>query len=105
MIIVADGDIIKNEVVRNKPQQLGFDRMTGRQFGNKEFLENAVNYLLDDNGLINIRTKEIAIAFLDTQKVTAQKSKWQIINIVLPLGILALFGVLFNYFRKRKYTS
>jgi len=104
MIIIADGDVIKNEVVRNQPQELGFDRWTGQSFGNKEFLENAVNYLLDDDGLINIRTKEVSIAFLDSQKVGAQKTKWQFINIALPLILLALFGLGFKYVRKHKYT-
>ena len=104
MIIIADGDVIKNDVVKSKPQELGFDRWTGRSFGNKEFLLNAVNYLLNDDGLINIRSKEIQIAFLDTQKVEDEKSKWQFINIALPLLLLGVFGFAFNYFRKKKYT-
>ena len=57
MIVISDGDVIKNDVVRNAPQELGFDRWTGKTYGNKEFLLNAVNYLLDDDGLINIRSK------------------------------------------------
>lgn len=104
MIVVADGDVIKNDIVRNQPQELGFDRWTGQSFGNKEFLQNAVNYLLNDDGLINIRSKDVAIAFLDSQKVSAQKTKWQFITIVLPLLILLLFGIGFNYIRKRRYT-
>ena len=104
MIVIADGDVIKNDVGRTGPQELGFDRWTGQTYGNKEFLLNAVNYLLDDDGLINIRSKEIAIAFLDQQKISAQKMKWQVINIALPLVLLALFGFVFNYFRKKKYT-
>jgi ABC-2 type transport system permease protein len=103
MIVISDGDIIKNDVRRNNPQELGFDALTGRTFGNKEFLENAVNYLLNDDGLINIRTKEVSVAFLDTEKVAAEKTKWQIINLVLPLVLLTLFGFIFNYFRQRKF--
>ena len=105
MIVVADGDVVKNDVGRTGPQELGFDRWTGQTYGNKEFLLNAVNYLLDDDGLINIRSKEIAIAFLDEQEITAQKTKWQVINILLPLVLLALFGFIFNYLRKKKYTK
>lgn len=105
MIVIADGDIIKNDVIKNSPQELGFDHWTGKTYGNKEFLLNAVNYLLDDDGLINIRSKEIAVAFLDQQKIAAQKSKWQLTNIALPLVLLTLFGFGFNYFRKKKYTS
>lgn len=105
MVIIADGDIIKNDVVRNKPQELGFDRFTGRQYGNKEFLLNTVNYLLDDDGLINIRSKEIDVAFLNQQKIEDEKTKWQFINIGLPLVLLSLFGFGFNYLRKKKYAS
>ena len=105
MIVVADGDVIKNDVLRGEPQELGFDRWTGQTFGNKEFLLNAVNYLLDDNGLINIRSKEIAINFLDQEKIAEEKTKWQVINILLPLVILGVFGIIFNYFRRRKYAN
>lgn len=105
MVIIADGDIIKNDLIKNVPQELGFDRWTGKNYGNKEFLLNTVNYLLDDNGLINIRSKEIAVAFLNRQKITAQKTKWQLINIALPLVLLALFGFGFNYFRNKKYGA
>ena len=105
MVVIADGDIIKNDVVRNTPQELGFDRWTGQTYGNKEFLLNTVNYLLDDGGLINIRSKEIAVAFLNQQKIASQKTKWQLINIALPLVLLSVFGFVFNYLRKKKYAS
>ncbi|MGY0392214.1 gliding motility-associated ABC transporter substrate-binding protein GldG [Bizionia sp. KMM 8389] len=105
MIVVSDGDIIKNDVGRNGPLELGFDRWTGQSYGNKDFLLNAVNYLLDDSGLINIRSKDISLAFLDYKKVAAEKTTWQIINIALPLVFLAVFGFLFNFFRKRKYAK
>lgn len=104
MIVIADGDVIKNDLVKNQPQELGFDRWSGKSFGNKEFLENAVNYLLNDDGLINIRSKEVIIPFLDTQKVVDEKAKWQAINIALPLLFLGLFGMAFHYFRKKRYT-
>jgi ABC-2 type transport system permease protein len=105
MIVVSDGDVIKNEIGRNGPLELGFDRASGQTYGNKEFLLNAVNYLLDDNGLITIRSKELSIAFLDQQKIAEQRTKWQIITIALPLVLLVLFGLLFNYLRKKKYSK
>lgn len=105
MVVIADGDLIKNEVIRNIPQELGFDRWTGKTYGNKEFLMNTVNYLLDDGGLINIRSKEIDVAFLDQEKIANQKTYWQIFNILLPLGLLTIFGFSFNYIRKKKFTS
>ena len=105
MVVISDGDIIKNQLQGNRPLELGFDRMTQSFYGNKEFLLNTVNYLLDDNGLINIRTKEIAVPFLDTQKTIDERTKWQLINLLLPLGLLAVFGYGFNFYRKRKYTA
>lgn len=105
MIVVADGDLIKNDVGRNGPLELGFDRLTGQTFGNKEFLLNAVNYLLDDGGLINIRSKEIALAFLDKEKISGNNTKWQALNILLPLALLGLFGFIFNVIRKKKYAN
>ena len=105
MIIVADGDVIKNQWLKDKPLPLGFDRNNPQQkFGNKEFLLNAVNYLLDDTGLINVRNKEVKIPFLDVERIAKEKQKWQLINILLPLLILGVFGFLFNYYRKRKYS-
>lgn len=103
MLVVSDGDVVKNQLQRGEPLELGFDRFTGTTYGNREFLLNAVNYLLDDTGLINIRSKEIKIAFLDMEKVEEQRTSWQVVNLVLPLIILAVFAVLFRYFRKRKY--
>ncbi len=105
MIVIADGDVIKNEIDRNGPLALDFDRSSNQTVGNKEFLLNAVNYLLDDDGLINIRTKEIAVSFLDHEKIAKEKTKWQLLNIVLPLVLLAIFGFAFNYFRKKKYMA
>ena len=105
MIVIADGDIIKNEIRRSGPLELGFDAWTGRLYGNKEFLLNSINYLLEDNGLINIRSKEIAIAFMDPEKISAQKRQWQIVNIALPLVLLAIFGFVFNFIRKKKYAA
>jgi ABC-2 type transport system permease protein len=105
MVVIADGDVIKNDVSRNGPQELGFDKWTGQTYGNKEFLLNAVNYLLDDDGLINIRSKEITVAFLNQEKIADQKTTWQLINIALPLALLGIFGFGFNYLRKKKYTA
>jgi len=103
MIVVADGDVIKNQLKQGEPLELGFDRYTGNTYGNKEFLMNSVNYLLDDSGLIDIRSKEISIAFLDLEKVAEEREKWQFINIIIPLLLLALGAFAFNYFRKKRY--
>lgn len=105
MIVVSDGDLIKNQFDRGRPLELGFDKMTQARYGNKEFLLNAVNYLLDDRGLINIRTKEITVPFLDAQKTADERSKWQAINLLLPLGLLLIFGFIFAYLRRKAYAK
>jgi ABC-type uncharacterized transport system involved in gliding motility auxiliary subunit len=74
-------------------------------YANKEFMLNCVNYLLDDNGLINIRSKEVDLPMLDKEKVYAQYTTSQIITVGLPLVVLLLFGVLFTILRKRKYSK
>ena len=103
MIVISDGDIVANEIVKGQPIELGVHKFTNQRFGNKDFLLNAVNYLLDDSGLINLRSKTIKIAFLNKQKAYEEASKWQLINIILPLLILGFFGFIFNYFRKKNY--
>jgi len=104
MVVISDGSLIKNQLQGNRPLELGYDKWTNAYYGNKEFLLNTVNYLLDDSGLINIRSKEISVPFLDPQKVAENRSFWQWINLLLPLGLLAIFGLIFSYFRKQKFT-
>lgn len=103
MLVVADGDVIKNQLRNGRPLELGYDKWTSNYYGNKEFLVNAFNYLMDDNGLINIRNKKVAIPFLDEIKISDQRTKWQLINIGLPVVLILIFGWLFNHFRKRKF--
>ena len=103
LLVVSDGDVVKNQLQRGEPLELGYDRYTGTTYGNKEFLLNAVNFLLDDSGLINVRSKEVSIAFLDREKVEEKRLFWQVINLALPLLLLAIFALLFFFIRKRKY--
>jgi ABC-2 type transport system permease protein len=106
MIVIADGDIAKNEVRRNTgPLPLGYDAYTNQTFANKTFLINCVNYLLDDEGLLQLRAREIKLRLLDRKKIDGKESKWQLINIALPMGFVILFGMLQFYIRKRKYAS
>jgi gliding-associated putative ABC transporter substrate-binding component GldG len=105
MLVVSDGDVIKNQFRNGRPLELGYDKWTNNYFGNKEFLLNGLNYLLDDSGLINIRNKKVAVPFLDAQKIAAQKTRWQILNVGLPVALLLIFGLGFTYLRKRKYAS
>lgn len=104
MVVIADGDIIKNETFQGKPLDLGVDKWTGIKNGNKDFLLNTVHYLLDDDGLLQLRSKNINLQFLDKEKTYQERPFWQIINIALPLLTLAIFGLSYNLFRKRKYS-
>jgi gliding-associated putative ABC transporter substrate-binding component GldG len=106
MIVISDGDVIKNQLDKNyQPVELGYDQRSGNLYDNKDFLLNCVNYLLDDTGLINIRSKDLDLALLDKEKVYENYSLTQVITIGLPILILALFGFLFSYLRKRKYAK
>ncbi len=104
MILISDGDIIANQVHQGQPLELGLDKWTNQQYGNKTFLLNAVNYLLDDSGLIKLRSKTIDLQFFDKQKVIANRTKWQFINVLVPIILLGLFGVTFSFLRKRRYS-
>lgn len=105
MIVVSDGDVIKNQLdEKGQPMELGFDRWTNRLYANKEFMMNCVNYLLDDNGLINIRSKEVDLPLLDKQKVYEEYTYTQFLTVGLPLVILGIFGVVITYMRKRRFA-
>lgn len=106
MIVISDGDMIKNQLDKNyQPLELGYDKWTNKLYGNKEFMMNCVNYLLDDNGLINIRSKEVTLPLLDKEKVYRSYSITQLITVGLPIVILGIFGLVFTTIRKRKYSK
>jgi gliding-associated putative ABC transporter substrate-binding component GldG len=106
MILISDGDVVRNQLDKNfQPLELGFDKWTNNLYANKEFMLNCVNYLLDDNGLINIRSKSVELPILDTQKVTENYTYSQILTIGLPITLVLLFGVVFTFLRKKKYCK
>lgn len=109
MIVIADGDVIRNDVQGKGENMnvlpLGYDRYMNQQFGNKEFLLNAVNYLTDDDGWMALRSREIKLRLLNKRAVIGQRTFWQVTNVVLPLLALGLFGLIFNFIRKRRYTG
>ena len=106
MIVISDGDLIKNQLDKNfQPVELGYDQRSGNLYDNKDFLINCVNYLLDDTGLINIRSKDLDLPLLDKEKVYENYTRTQLITIGLPIVILLFFGVVFTFLRKRKYSK
>ncbi|UTN03128.1 gliding motility-associated ABC transporter substrate-binding protein GldG [Flavobacterium bizetiae] len=106
MIVIADGDLARNQLDKNMmPVELGYDQRTGNLYDNKDFMMNCINYLLDDTGLINIRSKDVSLPLLDREKVYNNYSLTQFITIGLPILILLVFGLAFTYIRKRKYSK
>ena len=107
MIVVADGDIIRNQfhIPKGYPLPLGFDQYTQITYGNKEFIENAISYLVDGEGLIEIRSRELKIRLLDMNKVNNDALLWQIVNVVLPSVIMIIFGFILAFIRKRKFAK
>ena len=116
MIVIADGDIIRNQLAQldyakknNKrvgsPLPLGYDQYTNNTYGNKQFIENAMSYLLEGEGLLSVRSRELKIRLLDMNKVNSSPIKWQLINVVLPSALMILFGLTLAIIRKRKYSK
>ena len=106
MIVVADGDIIRNQFdIDRNPLPLGYDKYTGVTYTNKEFLENAISYLVDGENMIDIRSRKLTIRLLDTKKVSKERVKWQVINTVIPIALIIIFGFVLAFVRKRKYSK
>lgn len=112
MLVVSDGDIIRNqtnvvnrEIPRGAPLPLGYDQFTGMQYGNKDFLINAIDYMLDDSGLIDIRSRELKIRLLDLNRSKQERLSWQLANTLIPIALILLLAVLNYYIRRKKYLS
>jgi ABC-2 type transport system permease protein len=106
IIVIGDGDILKNQISSQdgSPFPLGFDRYTEQQFGNKNFLLNAVDYLTDESGIIELRNKEVRIRLLDKARIKSEKLTWQVVNMAGPLLLIALFAFLYDVYRKRRFS-
>ena len=109
MIVIADGDIVLNGVLQGKPLPMGVNSYTVQtqyqyQFANKEFVENCLEYLINDAGLSEARAKDYTLRLLDPKKVSEQKTSWQIINLALPVLLITLFGIFYQWWRRKKYS-
>ena len=105
MIIIADGDVVRNDFMNGQLLPLGYDKYTRKMYGNKEFLVNCVNYLCGDEDLIPLRSREVIMRNLDLAKVEREKTAWQIVNVALPIVVIVLFGVLLAVLRKKTFTK
>ena len=109
MVVFADGNLVANQyrLANGVPEYvpLGYDRFSKQTFANKELLINAVSYLNDDNGLMELRSKAFKIRLLDKVRVKEEKLKWQILNVLLPLLLISVFGAIYIYLRRKKYAT
>lgn len=109
MIVISDGDIISNQIDNSRGRSmslpLGYDKYTRQTFGNKDFILNAMNFLCDNSGIIEIRSRELKLRMLDKAKVKDGKTKWQLINTLLPVLLVLFFAILKYYFRKKTFTT
>jgi ABC-2 type transport system permease protein len=106
IVVCADVDLIRNEydIKRNMPVPLGYDRDMRYIFSNKEFVMNAVDYLMEEE-LLLVREKEVVLRPLDAQKIKNDKKFWQVINILVPILLVLLYGIGRFVWRKKKYGT
>ena len=116
MVVVADGDIIRNQLAQldyakknnrrvGSPLPLGYDQYTNNTYGNKQFIENAISYMLEGDGLISVRSRELKIRLLDMNKVNNKTLTWQLVNVVLPSALMIIFGIALAFIKKKKYEK
>lgn len=107
MIVISDGDIAKNSLDprERKPLPLGVNPYDGYNYGNKDFLMNCMEYMIDNRGIIAARNKEIKLRPLDQERAYAEELKWQIINMVLPILVLIIFGILYTFIRRKRFAQ
>ena len=103
MIVIADGDVGRNQMYKGKALPLGEDLLTKQAYGNEQFLRNALDFLLDDANLMDLRNRNIEARLLDRQRIDEEKTQWQWLNLLLPLGIIGILGSFFFWWRKIKF--
>jgi gliding-associated putative ABC transporter substrate-binding component GldG len=106
ILVISDGDFLRNDVdaKSQRPMRLGYDRLSSTEFANRELILNATDYLLDETGLIAVRGKQITLRPLDKVQLAEKRQAWQALNLGAPLVLLALFGAVRAWSRKRRYA-
>ena len=106
MIVVSDGDVIRNQYrsIRDQVIPLGKDSYTNVSFANKQFILNCIDYLLDDSGLMKLRSKEFSLRMLNKSKAEDEKYYWQVVNMGLPVILVILFGIAYNFIRRQRFA-
>ncbi|ULQ51087.1 gliding motility-associated ABC transporter substrate-binding protein GldG [Flavihumibacter fluvii] len=106
MIVIADGDIALNAVTEKEgPLPMGMNAYTKYQYANREFIQNCIEYMVDESGILETRSKDFTLRLLDKKKLEEGKTRWQLINIALPVLIILAFGFIYQWLRKRRYQK
>jgi gliding-associated putative ABC transporter substrate-binding component GldG len=104
MIVISDADLIANVVTPNEgPQSMGYNQFTQRTYANKDFFLNCLEYLVNPSGILETRSKDFALRLLDPRKVEEGRTKWQLLNIAIPIILIVLFGLIYQVLRRKKY--
>lgn len=104
ILVISDGDIAQNKIIRGAVMPLGYDNYEKRQYGNKDFILNSIDYLLEEDALIEVRTRELKMRLLDVQKINKERSFWQLLNLIAPILLILIFGLVKQYLRKKKFA-
>lgn len=108
MVVIGDAGLIANKVnYSHQPpqiQELGYDRVSKQTFGNREFLLNTIFYLNDEAGIMQLRNRNVQLRLLDKVKLREEKAFWQWLNVIAPLALVLLFGLVYNIYRRYRYS-
>ena len=110
IIIVADGDIVLNGAFKGELLPMGVNSYTvgtqrEYQFANKQFVENCIEYLINDAGLTEAKSKDYTLRLLDSKKTSDEKTWWQLINLVVPVVLIILAAITYQWWRRKKYCT
>jgi hypothetical protein len=104
-LVAGDGDLVLNAYTPREPFPMGYSRSQERSFANRSFLENTLQYMTGNAGIVALRNKDVTVRLLNKAKVEQQRVRWQLINILVPLVVLLLGGLAFNFWRKQTYKG
>jgi hypothetical protein len=106
MIVVSDADLVGNVVTpKEGPKPMGFNQFTQRQYANRDFFLNCIEYLVNNSGILETRSKDFTLRLLDPKKVEQNKSTWQIVNVGIPIVLVLIFGFIYQALRRKKYQE
>ncbi len=104
-LVIGDGDIVLNSFTKQEPFPMGYSRVQERSFANKTFLQNTLEYMTGNAGIVALRNKDVPLRLLNPQKVSDQRLQWQLINIAVPVLLVLLIGIVYIQWRKRTYSK